>query len=258
MTAIVAAAAARARRRRHQPRRLCARPEVTLVAPLLPRLIVERVRKRRAIQRVECPSTIAGAEARTRIRCARVRRPPPQSPHDSRSAGQVINGPGPAGQAPCRDPGPAARPALGPLCPDRVRRRRGKSAPDLAEFSTSVRGNNAWRNVPGLVPLAGAAEHDLVPGRDRGAPAARRLPALAPSLLADRLRRRSRGGNWCLARNRRRPARPAGGRRHRRRGGGRHRSSGRHRRDGRRHRNGRVVVIRPEVRRWGLGCYMAR
>jgi hypothetical protein len=42
---------------------------------------------------------------------------PPQSPHDSRSAGQVINGPGPAGQAPCRDPGPAAKPALGPSAP---------------------------------------------------------------------------------------------------------------------------------------------
>src|ERR1700683_361789 len=52
--AIVAAPAARARRRR-QARRICSRPDVTFVAPLLPRLIVEPVRKRRGIRRVECP-----------------------------------------------------------------------------------------------------------------------------------------------------------------------------------------------------------
>ena len=152
MTAIVAAAAARARRRRHQARRLCARPEVTFVAPLLPRLIVERVRKRRAIRRVECPRTIAAAETRMRTRCAPVRRPPPQSPHDSRSAGQVINGPGPAGQAPCRDPGPAARPAPRPVGVDGVRRRCGKPTPDLAEFSTSVRSD---QNLGGRFVLDG-------------------------------------------------------------------------------------------------------
>jgi hypothetical protein len=40
----------------------------------------------------------------------------------------------------------------------------------------------------GLVPLARVAEHDLVPGRHRGPPAARCLPALACRLLARGLR----------------------------------------------------------------------
>src|SRR5690349_4745651 len=39
-----------------------------------------------------------------------------------------------------------------------------------------------------LVPLARVAEHDLVPGRHRGPPAARCLPALACRLLVRGLR----------------------------------------------------------------------
>src|ERR1700704_4298700 len=53
-----------------------------------------------------------------------------------------------------------------------------------------------WPDDPpgnaGLVPLARVAEHDLVPGRHRGPPTARCLPALARRLLARGLRLRWR------------------------------------------------------------------
>jgi hypothetical protein len=53
------------------------------------------------------------------------------------------------------------------------------------------------------VPLARAAEHDLVPGRDRGSPTARRLAARASRLLADGLGGRVRCGRVGLRRRRR-------------------------------------------------------
>ena len=57
-------------------------------------------------------------------------------------------------------------------------------------------GNALQTLVSGLVPLARVTEHDLVPGRHRGPPTARCLPALARRLLARglRLRWRARRG----------------------------------------------------------------
>ena len=69
MTAMAAAPAVRARRRR-QARRMRSRPDVTFVAPLLPRLIVEPVRKRRVVRRVECPGDNGQRRRGWRTRCA--------------------------------------------------------------------------------------------------------------------------------------------------------------------------------------------
>src|SRR5580698_2608872 len=78
--------------------------------------------------------------------------------------------------------------------PASARGRRGGAPPTLAAASCASywlwRPGTGWRcsrGRPGSVALAGASEHDLVPGRDRGALAPSGLPARASRWLVSSL-----------------------------------------------------------------------